>query len=421
MTDLWPLFALLLMLGAGATLLTLLDWRVGALVLAAALPFEGLLPEVGASGMKVLTGVALLGLAIHLMRDGVLLARLLRNLGSGLSLLLLALVALCALSMLWAASPEAALGRTVTFLGVFLLMHLVALLDPPHLRRLWATLLLSAALTVPLGLAFTGDNAFADDGRFASGGLNPNDYGGLLVVILLVCGIGHPQLAGRTIRLLLAVTVLAGVLWSGSRTAFVALAAAPFIHLLLVPRESRGRALSHAALAYTAAGAVVLGVYAFDPPRAEAVEARALTLADYRDESTWAGRLDIWRGGREMVASAPVLGIGAGNFAVAAPLYSSMPRRPSDRGPGPVAHNIFLGVAGELGAVGLALFAALLVCAFTRARALAREAPLASGLLLGLVAYVLLGLSLSWEYQKIAYVVMGSLLALSAAPREAPA
>ncbi|HUR40800.1 MAG TPA: hypothetical protein VM240_06480, partial [Verrucomicrobiae bacterium] len=134
MSDLWPLALLGAVLLCSGLVLMLLDWRYGPLLLAAALPFEGLLPSAGASGMKALTAAALLGLCLHLLNDRVLLARALQNLCSDVSLALAVLIGLSACSMTWALDADAALARTITFAGVFVLLHLFALLDTPFLR-----------------------------------------------------------------------------------------------------------------------------------------------------------------------------------------------------------------------------------------------------------------------------------------------
>lgn len=413
MNDYWPLFVLLGALLAAGFVLTLRDWRMGALLIAAALPFEGLLPRVGASGMKALTASVLLGLALHLMRSPALLARLLANLRSDVSLALLALVLWSLLSAAWALSPADALARALTFSGVFLLLHLFALLDAPGLHRAWLVLLASAALTVPVGLIFGGLNAFAEQGRFASGGLNPNDYAGLLAVALFVAmgGLGGAR-TGLALRALLGAVVLAGVLLSGSRTALVALALAPLVHLLLVPAAARRPALYRAAALYAAAGIALAGAFGAQNPHGEALRARASTLADYRDADTWTGRLNLWRGGLEMIRERPVLGVGAGNFPLAAASVSGMPRRAED-GRGQVAHNVFIGITAELGAPGLLLLGAMWVAALRKARAAAALEPAHDALLLGLLACLLMSLSLSWEYAKVAYVLIGAALALA--------
>jgi O-antigen ligase len=79
-----------------------------------------------------------------------------------------------------------------------------------------------------------------------------------------------------------------------------------------------------------------------------------------------------------------------------------------------VAHNMFLSVQSELGIVGTVLFAGALLLAVRMAlRAAGRGSTLALGVVLGLGAFILAGMTLSWEYQKIGFVLYGSALSLS--------
>lgn len=73
---------------------------------------------------------------------------------------------------------------------------------------------------------------------------------------------------------------------------------------------------------------------------------------------------------------------------------------------------MFLSVASQLGLVGLILFVGMLALAFGMATRLAREEDLGVGLALGLIAFVITGVSLTWEFEKIGYVLLGSLLSL---------
>jgi O-antigen ligase len=76
-------------------------------------------------------------------------------------------------------------------------------------------------------------------------------------------------------------------------------------------------------------------------------------------------------------------------------------------------HNIFLSIASELGLVGFALFLSMLFLAFRQAWALVgRGSAVGVGLLFGLVAFTVMGLTTSWEVQKIGYFLLGSILAL---------
>jgi hypothetical protein len=63
--------------------------------------------------------------------------------------------------------------------------------------------------------------------------------------------------------------------------------------------------------------------------------------------------------------------------------------------------------------IGLLLFGALLLSAYALAwRLLKRGENLGYGLLVGLITYTIAGLTLTWEYVKIPYLIYGSLLAL---------
>jgi O-antigen ligase len=86
----------------------------------------------------------------------------------------------------------------------------------------------------------------------------------------------------------------------------------------------------------------------------------------------------------------------------------------------PVAHDTFLGVASELGFVGLIIYLAILIFAYKEALALAtRNSTLGVGLLVGLTTFIIMSLTLSWEVVKIQYVLYGSVLALSIAGSDA--
>jgi O-antigen ligase len=126
----------------------------------------------------------------------------------------------------------------------------------------------------------------------------------------------------------------------------------------------------------------------------------------------------------EVIASHPILGVGAGNFAQYAFEHSTLIAAHSAREGETtgVAHNMFLGVASQLGLVGLILFLGILFFAFTTAWAIARRSGLGTGIFLGLIVFLIAGMTLTWENQKIVYILFGSVLALQlhASARDAP-
>jgi putative inorganic carbon (HCO3(-)) transporter len=170
------------------------------------------------------------------------------------------------------------------------------------------------------------------------------------------------------------------------------------------------RILSMYVLGIAAIALMVLAI----PSVAEPALERYTTLSQIESEDTWNGRWSLWQGGLDVFTSHPVLGVGEGNFAEAAMKYSESVQAHSahkDEVAG-VAHNIFLGVASQLGLVGLILFLGVLFFAFKTAVPLARRSGLGAGILLGLIVSMIAGMTLSWESEKIVYILFGSVLAL---------
>ena len=77
-----------------------------------------------------------------------------------------------------------------------------------------------------------------------------------------------------------------------------------------------------------------------------------------------------------------------------------------------IAHNIYLGVATELGLVGLILFLVVLFFLFRAAVPIAQRSDLGTGILLGLIVFMIAGMTLPWANHKMVYFLFGSVLAL---------
>jgi O-antigen ligase len=397
----------------------LLEWRLGAFLLGAVLPFEDLLTFgfIG-SGIKAIALVTLSSIGFRLLLDRRLYAKLWHLLQQPLVLTLLALVCWSTVSISWATYREAALVKTSTFLGLFSLVLIIGLLKERELKLLWAIVALSTVLTVPLGYVLpapTEDIAASGQytsGRFTSGGLNPNDYGGLLVIVFFVT---YYMLSKRfpVAKYVLALPIFFGLLASESRTALVVLLATPLL-MLWVPGVSK-RSMKSLLITYCLLGLVFAGTIYVVPALGETILARYASLSQLQSEETWAGRWELWDAAFRMILSHPLLGVGVGTFPYIAPTYSSFAEfMNSTLGEGAATtHNIFLSMASELGLVGLALFLGVLFLAFRQALALVdRGSAVGVGLLFGLVAYTLMSLTTSWETQKIGYFLLGSILAL---------
>jgi O-antigen ligase len=403
--------ALLAMVTAGAILL---QWRLGALLLIAALPFEATL-NFGpvASGIKALALLTFVSVALALLTDQMLFERFARLWQQPLALAVLAFVLWASISILWASDKDATLGKTVTFLGVFGLMVVVGVLERRYLVLAWAVLAFSAALSVPAGyiLPVPESSDMAVSGRFGPGGAGPNTYSLILAIAFFAAYFGLLR-RHRTIAYLLAPVFLYGIVATESRTGLIALIATPLL-ALFVPRLAARLGWRILPMYVLGAAALAMIMLLF-PSVGESASERYTTLSQLGSGDTWNGRWSLWQGALDVFTVNPILGVGAGNFAESAMEYSATVVAHSARKAevAGLAHNMFLSVASELGLVGLILFLGVLFLAFKTAVLIAQRSGLGIGIVLGLIVFMLAGMTLTWETQKIGYVLFGSVLAL---------
>ena len=195
---------------------------------------------------------------------------------------------------------------------------------------------------------------------------------------------------GRRGLVLAAACLVAPVLLSGSRAAWVAYA---LVCVLLAWHETRRPRRFLAVMAAFALGvAVVTGWALHDSTRFGArVERTLLALQGTEaalDEAS-AGRISIWRTALAMGGAHPLTGVGVRGFRYDYPEHAAKDDRFVVEGSGQVgaahAHQIVLEVLSETGVAGLLLWllgAAVALRAWRRADAAARERALAPALAL---------------------------------------
>jgi O-antigen ligase len=352
-------------------------------------------------------------LALALLTDQRLFERFVRLWQQPLALAVGAFVLWVLVSILWASDKGAALGSTVGFLGVLGLMVVIGLLEGRYLVLAWAGLAFSAALSVPGGyiLPVPEGSDMAVSGRFGPAGTGPNAYSLNLAIAFFVAYFGVLR-RHTMIAYLLTPVFLYGIFATASRTGLIALVATPLL-ALLVPRLAPRLGLRILPVYVLGAAAIAVIVLAI-PSVGESAWERYTTLAQVESENTWNGRWSNWQGALKVIDSHPILGVGAGNYAQAAMEHSTTviahtARKAEVAG---AAHNMFLGVASQLGLVGLILFLGILFFAFKTAWLIAQRSDLGTGIFLGLIVFMIAGMTLSWEDHKIVYVLFGSVLAL---------
>ena len=402
---------LLVVAVAGAILL---QWRIGALLLAAVLPFEVTLAfGPGASGTKAIGALTFVSFALALLADRKHFERFARLWQQPLALAVLAFVLWVSASILWAISQGEALNGTITFLGLLGLMVVIGSLEMRYLVLAWAVLVFSAALSVPAGyiLPVPEGSDMAVSGRFGPGGAGPNTYSLDLAIAFFAAFFGLLS-RHRMLAYLLAPVFLYGIVATGSRTGLIALIATPLL-ALLVPRLGARLGWRTLPMYLLGAAAVAVMVLAIPSVTGPALE-RYTTLSQIGSEETWNGRADNWQGAIDVIASRPILGAGTGNYAEAALSYSESVQQHSARSAElkGATHNVVLGVASELGLVGLILFLTMVFFAFKTAWLIAQRSDLGTAIYLGLIVAMIAGMSQPWEQHKMVYFLFGSILAL---------
>jgi O-antigen ligase len=188
--------------------------------------------------------------------------------------------------------------------------------------------------------------------RYAAPGFEPNDFGLVLALSLplaLYLALGTSRLM-RWCNRAAAMVVLSALLLTGSRTALVSAFVAFGFVLWTWHKADWGQRASGALLLLF----LVLGLRGFAP---EATRNRLATVTNELIAGTMHNRTVIWKAGLRVLRHHPILGVGAGAYPEAVRPQLGVPGRP---GHSYVAHNTFLSVLVEYGAVGFTVYALML-------------------------------------------------------------
>lgn len=187
--------------------------------------------------------------------------------------------------------------------------------------------------------------------RYAAAGFDPNDFG-LILALSIPIALYLAMKAGwmSWIYRLAVVAVIGAILLTASRMAMVTTFVA-FAFPLLTWRES-GRSQRISSLVLLAV--MALGVFRFAPAPARE---RLATITTEMTRGTLHNRTTIWKTGAKVLRHHPVAGIGAGAYPEAVKPWLGTPGVP---GHFYVAHNTFLSVLVETGAIGFMFYGLML-------------------------------------------------------------
>ena len=294
------------------------------------------------------------------------------------------------LSLLWSQYPaltlKAFLWQTLEYAAIYLAVS-DSLRQPQARRLIWLWLWWSLAMFADglIQLARGTDLAghpvglIAGGARMTSALIYPNDFGAYTsMTAMIACGVALAERSrsrrNSALAAAIALVNVAGIILTFSRGAWLGFALAVLTALMLYRTR------------YAVPLLVATGVAAAFLP-APYVE-RFASIVDWHVGSASEERLLLWRSALRMIHQHPLIGFGLNTYNATFPKFKD----PAIWGT-PYAHNCFLQLTVELGAVGLALFGWLLVRIFKQSWRIAQmdgwERSVALSLIAGAAGYVM--------------------------------
>ncbi len=399
---------------AGLALLAAVVFRPGALLLllVAAFPWDGLLafPSETVSAIKLLGALLLAGYLLRAAANDDRL-RFPSNLAAVLVFAIVTLVSLAA-----SADPGEGVNKSLRYLlfATFLFVLVQLLRSHKQIMAVVRVLVVSSTAAAIVGLvAFLGGASERVSGPIEEA----NDFAFLLAATLpFAVGLAVEDRRWRVAWTAAGGVIALALLGTLSRGTLVGVAA------LAVWALATGRVRIGGALAMTGVVASVLALaLAFWQPLID----ERLTQKNQIADANVASRKAYWSAAARMAADHPLLGVGPGRYSVMAEDYVRDDPIGIER---PVAHNSYLEVLAEGGALALLAFLAFVVASWrlavaARRRALAADdlagARLASAIQAGLVVTIVAACFLSVQIAAPLWLLGG--LAAAAAGAGGPA
>jgi O-antigen ligase len=304
-----------------------------------------------------------------------------------------------ALTYFWSLDRHATVMRMITFAELLAMVWIIwdTCRDSLLQTRLMQSYVWGAvAASIGAGFRFfEGQQTYYR--RYAAAGFEPNTFG--LVLALSVPLALYLALAGtgglmKWCNRAALLVVLGALLLTGSRTALVAAYVAFGFALWTWRQADRWQRTSGALLFLF----LLLGLYGFAPA---STRQRLATVTTELTQGTLHNRTVIWKAGFKVLRRHPVLGIGAGAYPEAVRPQLGTPRVP---GAQYVAHNTFLSVLVECGAIGFMVYALMLG---TVAMYVWTLPPAERALWAIMLAVWAVGVStLTWEHYKPSWLIV---------------
>jgi len=310
------------------------------------------------------------------------------------------------ISVFWSLDAAETLNRSVTNTMLLGFVWMIWEFAPSLQRQQWLLVAFFLGSLGPLASEFLGFRAnqaaiVGAEKRFTGENVDANTMAATLVISMAIAiyFASNPATKWYRLRLLFWAYVLVaamGAMLTASRGGFLCLIVLGGVTLVM-SRRMNWKVL----LMFLVCAALVWSMYRVILP--DVVRDR---LSEGKEAHTLTVRMEIWQRGLTAWCECPFQGFGSGTFRIVNREHG---------GPDLVAHNAWVTVLVEEGAVGFILFLLTWVLAFLRVRGIPRmEQMLCVSLL---VPYLPLSFSASVEYQKPFWLIFVIILAISAHPR----
>jgi putative inorganic carbon (HCO3(-)) transporter len=261
---------------------------------------------------------------------------------------LIGFVALCVASTAWSIAPEVSRETGIELVKLAAIYFtLVNVVTTPKRLMIFCGALVVASMVTSVGVIqwYLGGEDLVEGyrGRWHGVYADPNhmamDVG--LIVPIAVAFVGRRQnpMWFRAVCVIAAALAVTAVVFSHSRGGFIGLCVGMVIWALRENRRLKSLLL---------AGAFGIGLLIFAP---SSFWERNETVTTFEQDASAMGRVHAWEVAAGISQDHPLIGVGAGGFRYAWPLYA-----PPEATTAFVAHNIFLDVVAEVGWIGMLLF-----------------------------------------------------------------
>ncbi|HOE15447.1 MAG TPA: O-antigen ligase family protein [Candidatus Paceibacterota bacterium] len=237
---------------------------------------------------------------------------------------------------------------------------------------------------------------FQDTTRYTSQGLNPNDYGVIVALIIPLAWYLLTEIKSSTIKWSVLIFIplsLISIFLTGSRGAFVSLLTA----LLIIPFSYIK--ISKFSKLFLIVAFIAVSFFVLFLIPGSTID-RVTNIYNSAQSDNLSKRIDIWNASKRFIPDKIFTGVGAGSFRTA--IGNIMGREH-------VAHNTLLSILGEEGILGLCIFIIIIILLIFKISKLPDEEKKVWSIVL--LTWFLGTSVMSWDFHPITWLIFSLIIA----------